>query len=128
MSDILLDYDDLTTAVSWLEFVQQLLENAKQDTERSMLYCGHQGVAQKIDEFSGHWKVKRGELAEAVAYVAAAVTAVHDTFRDLDVDMATQLRSGENRMAMASVLNAGRAQERSSVQYASRLQAESGSA
>lgn len=110
MSDIRLDYGDLSSAARALDEVKQLLDRANQDTDEAARHCGHAGLARKIDEFSGHWKVKRGELAESVALLAAAVTAVHDTFLDLDVEIAAKVRSGQTRMANAGTIHAGRAQ------------------
>ena len=45
---------------------------------------GHSGLAARVNDFADSWDINRGKLTEALEFVTESLTAIIDTFRELD--------------------------------------------
>ena len=52
---------------------------------------GHNGLAQRVDEFSSSWDLRRAEIVAALDTLWRAVGQISGTFSDVDGQMAAHL-------------------------------------
>jgi hypothetical protein len=49
------------------------------------------GLAHQVERFSTGWDIRRGQIIETMTSVSNAITAIHDTFQELDATLADAL-------------------------------------
>lgn len=103
MSDLRIDYDGFRQAATALDDVVSRFDSAHANAHAASEYVGHAGLAHKVREFADSWDINRGELRDGLAFVSAALTAVVETFSDLDTQFGRDLDSvqAQARLSMA---------------------------
>lgn len=51
-------------------------------------------IDSRLGKFRGDWDKRRGELADTLDSVSAALTAIHDSFEGTDAQLAAELEGG----------------------------------
>lgn len=88
MSDIRIDLDRLETTHSDVVKVVSSFTSTEQLGSAAANAAGHPNVEFALHEFVDGWSVRRGELAEELQFIADALKAIHDTFVELDTELA----------------------------------------
>ena len=88
MSDIKIDLDQLESVSTRLTKVASDLDNAEAFSASVAAVVGDERLASVIRDFASKWNVRRDDLIEQIGITAAAAQAIHDTFEELDREIA----------------------------------------
>lgn len=88
MADIDIDLGRLSRTASTARTLTNEFDDAEGFADDIGELTGHDGLADKIEDFGNDWDVAREELRDGLASVADFMQAIHDTFIDLDDKMA----------------------------------------
>jgi hypothetical protein len=90
MADIRIDLDRLERAHSNLAKVVTEFTSTDQLGTAAADAVGHPVLEIAVDQFVSGWAIRRSELAEELQYLSDATQAIHDTFVELDTELATR--------------------------------------
>lgn len=96
MADIKIDLDRLERAHGNLAKVVTEFTSTEQLGSAAADAVGDPILEIAVDQFVGGWAIRRGELAEELQYLADATKAIHDTFSELDAELAKRAESIAN--------------------------------
>ncbi|HVV75115.1 MAG TPA: hypothetical protein VHC43_03690 [Mycobacteriales bacterium] len=98
MSDLLLDLPKLQIAYSELTQIKGAFDGAKSVSHELSGAVGNcdptQWLASQISAFAEDWDIRRHKISDAMDAIAASVKAIHDTFQELDGELASALTQG----------------------------------
>jgi len=95
MANLNIDYDELSRARIDVDDVASAFGRADQVTSDIAGLVGHSGLASKVTEFSESWDINRDKLQESLVFISESLTAVIDTFTELDAAQAKAVSSTE---------------------------------
>lgn len=55
---------------------------------------GDDGLAGKVQDFADGWDIRRTKITEAMQAIDASVKAIHDTFSQVDAELAAAVTQG----------------------------------
>lgn len=84
MADLDLDLDELSSLAARVRGIANEFERAERISDDTAGYTGHDGLAAKVREFGEKWDIAREKLRSNLEFLAASMTAIVDTFTDLD--------------------------------------------
>jgi len=88
MSDIRIDFDRLDRARTRLTTVIGDFDATGDVQAQLPAATGHLRLAGVVGDFRSAWSVRRGQLTEELKFINDSITAIHDTFQELDKDLA----------------------------------------
>ena len=88
MGDVRIDLTRLSTTADKALQLENDFDDAEGFADDIGSLTGHDGLADRVEDFGNDWDVAREELREGLAAVAEFMEAIHDTFLDLDDKMA----------------------------------------
>lgn len=88
MSDIRIDLDHLESLSTGLTKVSSDLDNVEAFSKSVAGVVGDERLASVIRDFADKWNIRRNDLIEQIGVTAAAAQAIHDTFEELDREIA----------------------------------------
>lgn len=91
MADVDLDLDRLSATAGDARALKEDFDEAEQFADDIGELTGHDGLRGKVEDFGHDWDVAREELREGLKSIADYMQAIHDTFTDLDDQMAVVL-------------------------------------
>ncbi len=86
-----IDLDRLEGLSTTLETVHSDFSNAEKLTDSWRDEVGHDGLADKLHDFSGNWDDTRANMLEGIANMAQLARDVAKAFRDADGELAKAL-------------------------------------
>lgn len=95
MANLSIDYDELNRARIDIDDVLSSFSNADKVSSDIGGLVGHSGLASKVEEFSDSWDINRDKLKESLSFISESLTAIIDTFTELDAAQAKALSSTE---------------------------------
>ncbi len=101
MADIRIDGDDLNGAIQQTSAVVTYFENADTRAERAAQNVGHGGLSSKVNDFADAWDIRRGKFTESLTFVRDSLTAIRDTFDDIDQQIARDLTASTSSLSEA---------------------------
>ncbi len=93
MSDLVINFDELHTAVNRMIQVRAIFDAAHGDAAVAAQHVGHGGLEHKIREFSDEWDIKRSRIVAAIVLLSDHYQAVVQTMHDLDSGLCDQIRA-----------------------------------
>lgn len=90
MSDLRFDLDSLGLASGRIRRVSDQLDGSGDDSRHLPGVAGHERVHDALSDFQDKWSVHREEIQEELAFLSDALTAIVDTFTQLDSDLAAR--------------------------------------
>ena len=84
MADLVVDFDELVSARSRIDHAVSTFQGVERVGHDISALVGHSGLASKVNDFADSWDINRGKLTEALEFVIESLTAIIDTFRELD--------------------------------------------
>lgn len=84
MADLDLDLDELSSLAARVRSIANEFERAERISDDTAGYTGHDRLAAKVHEFGEKWDIAREKLRSNLEFLAASMTAIVDTFTDLD--------------------------------------------
>lgn len=84
MRDLVVSYDELDSARSRIDRAVSTFEGVERVGHDISTLVGHSGLAARVNDFADSWDINRRELTEALEFVTESLTAIIDTFRELD--------------------------------------------
>jgi len=87
MSDLRFDLDALRTASGRITRVSSRLDGAGDDSRHLPDAAGHDSVRDALRDFRDKWSLHRDELQEELAFLSNSLTAIADTFTELDAEL-----------------------------------------
>ena len=93
MSNLNIDYDELGRARTDIDDVISSFSRADRVSADIASLVGHGGLASKVNEFSDSWDISREKLHKSLSFISDSLTAVIDTFTELDSAQAKSLSS-----------------------------------
>ena len=91
MSDLNLDFAELGRSRTDIDDAARIFARADRVSEDIAGLVGHGGLAAKVNEFSDSWDISRDALQASLEGVADSLTALIDTFAELDAAQAKAL-------------------------------------
>lgn len=91
MADIRIDLDAVRDAGEKVATVLSRLDGAGDETRTLPDAAGHSTVSGALGDFRDKWSIRKGELVEELTFVSNALTAISDTFRELDGELVNRL-------------------------------------
>lgn len=88
---VTIDYDELRDARSDIDGARDLFASAGAVSADIARVVGHSGLASKVGDFEDSWDISREKLENGLEFVSAFLTAVIDTFTELDKAQADAL-------------------------------------
>lgn len=82
---------DVESLMRGIANVRQTFEGLQQSQDVSQ-HAGHCGLSGAISAFLGDWDVSRGKVQEKMNTLYDNVKSVDDTFRQLDQEIAAQMK------------------------------------
>jgi len=79
-----IDYDELRSARADIDRAAELFGSANSVSADIASVVGHSGLASKVDDFADSWDISREKLQEGLEFVASFLTAIIDSFTELD--------------------------------------------
>jgi len=92
MSDLRFDLDALRDASSRIGRVSGRLDGAGDDSRHLPDSAGHDAMRGALSDFRDKWSVHRDDLLEELQFLRDSLTAIADTFDELDGDLADRAR------------------------------------
>lgn len=92
MADLEINGEDLNAAISQSNSVITHFTDADTRAERASQNVGVQALANKVNDFADAWDIRRGKTVENLTFVRDSLTAIRDTFEDIDGNLARDLR------------------------------------
>jgi len=92
MSDLRFDLGGLRVASGRIGRVSNRLDGAGDDSRGLPDAAGHDELRGALADFRDAWSVHREELLEELAFLRDSLTAIADTFDELDGDLAARAR------------------------------------
>jgi hypothetical protein len=87
MADLKIDTAELTMSAARARVIASDFGSAESVAGELAAATGHDGLAAKVREFGENWDVARGRLQGGLQRISDYLTAVLDTFEDLDTDL-----------------------------------------
>ncbi|MBG6055029.1 hypothetical protein IWX81_001440 [Salinibacterium sp. CAN_S4] len=84
MADLVVDFDELVSTRSRIDHAVSTFQSVERVGHDISGLVGHSGLASKVNDFADSWDINRGKLTEALEFVTESLTAIIDTFRELD--------------------------------------------
>ena len=81
---IALDYDALRSARADIDRAAEHFGSADTVSADIARVVGHSGLASKVGDFADSWDISRERLQEGLEFVASYLTAIIDSFTELD--------------------------------------------
>lgn len=103
MSDIRIDLDRLERATTRLTTVATEFSATEELGQAVEAAVGHPILSMVLADFTAGWSVRRGELNEELTFLAEATRAIHDTFVELDIELAKRAEKLEGELAAQQV-------------------------
>ena len=95
MANLSIDYDELNRARIDIDDVLSSFKRADSVSSDIAGLVGHSGLASKVNDFSDSWDISRDKLKESLSFISESLTAVVDTFTELDAAQAKAVSSTE---------------------------------
>jgi len=86
--DLRLNLDAIEESEQTLRSLHQEFTGVERFDEGLSDAAGHRRLGGALDDFGGAWNDRREALAERITAVADAAQAIHQTFRELDAQLA----------------------------------------
>ena len=93
MANLNIDYDELSRARVDIDDVRSSFARADKVSSDIAGLVGHSGLASKVNDFSDSWDISREKLHESLSFISESLTAVIDTFTELDAAQAKALNT-----------------------------------
>lgn len=87
MADLKIDESELRVSAARARVIASDFAGAERLADDIAGSTGHDGLATKVREFGDNWDIARGRLQKSLQHVSDVLTAVVDTFNDLDTDL-----------------------------------------
>ncbi len=100
MSDVKINLDELESLSNRLKQVSGDLSNAEAFSSGVAGVVGDERLASVLRDFADKWNVRRQDLIEQVEITAAAAQAIHDTFEELDREIANSIETSTSATAV----------------------------
>ena len=84
MPDLVVDYDELISARTHIHTAVSTFGGVETVGHDISGLVGHSGLASKVNDFADAWDINRRNLTEALEFVTESLTAIIDTFQELD--------------------------------------------
>jgi len=81
---IALDYEELRAARADIGRAAEDFESADSVSADIASVVGHSGLASKVEDFADSWDISREKLQEGLEFVGSFLTAIIDSFTELD--------------------------------------------
>jgi hypothetical protein len=91
MSDVKINLDELESLSSRLKQVSGDLDHAEAFSSGVAGVVGDERLASVLRDFAAKWNIRRQDLIEQIEITAAAAQAIHDTFEELDREIAKSI-------------------------------------
>ncbi len=91
MANLNIDYDELNRARTDIDDVRSSFSRADRLSSDIAGLVGHGGLASKVNDFADSWDINRDKLNESLTFVSESLTAVVETFMELDAAQAKSL-------------------------------------
>ncbi|MGN7860814.1 hypothetical protein ACTJI8_09535 [Microbacterium sp. 22303] len=88
MTDVRMDLARLESTAHTAKGLATTFDRAEEFADDLGGLTGHDGLADKIEDFGGKWDIAREDLRDNLRSQADFMQAIVDTFRDLDTKMA----------------------------------------
>lgn len=95
MANLNIDYDELLRARTDIDDVVSSFSRADAVSSDIAGLVGHSGLASKVDDFADSWDISREKLRTSLEFISDSLTAVIDTFKELDAAQAKSLTTTE---------------------------------
>jgi transposase len=86
--DLRLDLDAIEESEQTLRSLHREFGSVEHFDEGLSEAAGHRRLGDALDDFGGAWNDRREALTEQINAVAEAAQAIHETFRELDAQLA----------------------------------------
>lgn len=97
MANLNIDYDELLRARTDIDDVLSSFSRANAVSSDIAGLVGHNGLASKVNDFADSWDISREKLHESLEFISESLTAVIDTFQELDAAQAASLTKTEGK-------------------------------
>lgn len=87
MADLKIDEGELTVSAARARVIASEFASAERVADDIAGATGHDGLAAKVRQFGDNWDIARDRLQKSLQHVSDVLTAVVDTFNDLDTDL-----------------------------------------
>ena len=84
MPDLVVSYDELNSARSRIDRAVSTFEGVERVGHDISALVGHPDLAARVNDFADSWDINRRKLTEELGFVTESLTAIIDTFRELD--------------------------------------------
>ena len=84
MPDLVVSYDELESARSRIDRAVSTFQGVERVGHDISALVGHSGLAARVNDFADSWDINRRKLTEELGFVTDSLTAIIDTFRELD--------------------------------------------
>lgn len=95
MADIKLDTSELRSRARALGSTCSTLRTVSGDAESIACAVGHDGLAGKVREFGNAWTINRDRLIKELEALSQVISAVADTYEDMDRQIASAAQGKE---------------------------------
>lgn len=89
--DLKIDLDRLKQLAEDLHLLEKELNDADDRSEDAADAVRHDQLGDRVREFADGWRVKRENMIENVTTLRTNLSAVSDTFREVDAELAKSL-------------------------------------
>lgn len=89
--DLSIDMGTLQTLATDLASIVRELENADERASDAAEATGHDGLRDRVNDFADKWRIKREDMIADVQTLSDVMTAIVDTFTQVDADLAKAL-------------------------------------
>lgn len=90
MTTLRIDADVLLQQSKAISTVRTSLSNVRSTANEVAGTVGHDRLAAKVREFGSKWDITRSKLDERLLFVEESLTAIRETFEELDGSLAEQ--------------------------------------
>ena len=90
MSDLRFDLDGLRDASARIGRVSGRLDGSGDSARHLPDAAGHDRLRGSLSDFRDAWSVHRDDLLQELAFLRDSLTAIADTFEELDTDLASR--------------------------------------
>lgn len=103
MADIAINLEELVALRDSLRVVKSEFNSAESFSREVAGYTGDERLARVVRDFADKWNLRRGFLVDEIERISAAAEAIHDTFIELD----SQLADGISSVGNATTVSGG---------------------
>jgi hypothetical protein len=93
MADLRIAYDELARARMDIDDATSTFARAERLGSELAGLVGHDRLARKVNEFSDSWDINRDKLEKSLEFISDSLSAIIDTFTELDSAQAKALRT-----------------------------------